>query len=584
MMLSSRRRIAAHAFVLATVFFGSTAAAADLRWLGGTGAWTSANWSGGAFPNSFADIARIDDGAAPGSSVTLDATVEIGGIAIDAGDRLSVGTGTLVMRGTLANAGQLSIAGGGTLALAGHLILSGSGETLITSGVTGGRIRAHAFSNTAPQPPVLTIAAGHVLRGSGSVGAGSHIVNDGTIVAEGADPLILFTNANHPIANNGRVEVRDGAWLLVDSSLGGAVHATGAATIWGELRNVTFSGTLAQQSYTGLLLTGTFTGLGATLRVGDTGSSQRSLRLASNQSGSPVLAGTGQIVLENGAIDAIFEAVTIGAGQTVRTTHVGTISANRVLNLGRIEVAEAARLTTSRELTRLENRGALVIETGGTAVLQSAVLAQDAAAAVTQVRGRLEIGDAFMPFPPPVVNVGFDLTDGTLAGDGSLAIAGFGLRQSGGTIAPGTSIGKLAIDLLGTEARFTQLDDALLVFELNGPLPGISHDQIAISGGAGITLNGRVRVSFGYAPSVGDHFDVLVSDASLFSGTFDAIEAPAGMLLVPTYAADRVTLTVAVVPEPHTYALMLAGLGLVAWMIRHRRRCSGSIRWTGSSD
>lgn len=538
------------------------ASAADIRWLGGSGAWTSGNWAGGAFPNSFADVARIDDGAPSPSIVTLDAPVEIGGVVIDAGDRLSVGTGTLTLRGTLANAGQLSIANSGALVAAADLTLAGSGETRLA----GGRIRA--ATSTGSSPPVLTVAADHVLRGGGEVTAGFQIVNHGRIVAEGADPLVVFTHVNQRIiVNHGRVEVSDGAWLFLDSPLvGGKVTVASTGTIGGLLKDVEFSGTLGQRSLDFVRLAGTFTNKGATVQVGDS-SVARQLWLLQDT----VLAGNAETVLVRGWLAGGGARLTIGPGHTVRSTIAGGIGADSVLNLGRIEVVGGSLdVSLGTALSRIENRGAVVVDRDAEVHVWGTLL-QDAGTAQTTVRGRLTIFETFYHASA------FELVDGTLAGDGSLRIGGLGLLQTGGAIEPGASVGRLRIDL-DIPSRFVQHDDALLVFDLDGQQPGISHDVIEISGGVAVSLNGRVRLNFGYTPAVGDSFDVLrvIPDpfsgtGPLLTGTFDVIEVPAGILVVPSYAADRVTLTVAAIPEPHTYALMAFGLAIVGYAARCRR-------------
>jgi hypothetical protein len=53
-------------------------------------------------------------------------------------------------------------------------------------------------------------------------------------------------------------------------------------------------------------------------------------------------------------------------------------------------------------------------------------------------------------------------------------------------------------------------------------------------------------------------------DADSFVAAGGALAAPDAEAVIPTIAAPA--------PEPETYALMLAGLGLVGWAARRRRR------------
>ncbi len=72
------------------------------------------------------------------------------------------------------------------------------------------------------------------------------------------------------------------------------------------------------------------------------------------------------------------------------------------------------------------------------------------------------------------------------------------------------------------------------------------------------TINGATVSSFlGFVSSTG----------TLDSATLASVEPESGFLW-PT--VDNLTLAAAV-PEPETYALMLAGMGLVGWMARRRR-------------
>jgi len=116
----------------------------------------------------------------------------------------------------------------------------------------------------------------------------------------------------------------------------------------------------------------------------------------------------------------------------------------------------------------------------------------------------------------------------------------------------------------------------------NGVLSATSILEIEIAAGGHDTLvaedlvleGGRLLVTLleGFMPLAGSAFDIL--DWTTLSGTFGTLELPAlGTLLawnVNDLYADG-TISVAVIPEPQTYALLLAGLGLLGFVARRRR-------------
>ena len=69
----------------------------------------------------------------------------------------------------------------------------------------------------------------------------------------------------------------------------------------------------------------------------------------------------------------------------------------------------------------------------------------------------------------------------------------------------------------------------------------------------------------------GDSFVILSTGTGHVTGTFSTIVKPAGWNIQADYNARDVTLTVTAVPEPATWGLLAAGLGLVGWATRGRR-------------
>jgi hypothetical protein len=149
--------------------------------------------------------------------------------------------------------------------------------------------------------------------------------------------------------------------------------------------------------------------------------------------------------------------------------------------------------------------------------------------------------------------------------------------QNGGIVAPGQSPGTLTI-----EGDLQLADGALLVLEIAGYDAGIQHDQLIVTGHLKATA-ANVQLSFldGFAPRAGDHFDLLQVAGGMALGentrfTFSGLAAGwqfevqldgTGQSLSLLSLNDGIALAV---PEPETYALMLAGLGLVGFAVRRR--------------
>ncbi len=132
-------------------------------------------------------------------------------------DSSVVDNGTLLVSGTLADAGKIGVSAGATLGV------TGAGSTQVHSiSLTGGTLTgdatgAIAVGNTAGSAGDITIEARASLTGFGTIG-GAAIVNNGTIVAEGGT-LTLATGLSG--AASGTVQIDSGATLVANSSVSG---------------------------------------------------------------------------------------------------------------------------------------------------------------------------------------------------------------------------------------------------------------------------------------------------------------------------------------------------------------------------
>lgn len=201
---------------------------------------------------------------------------------------------------------------------------------------------------------------------------------------------------------------------------------------------------------------------------------------------------------------------------------------------------------------------------------------------VLEIVGRTETYQSFTPmgmvdvvnhYPGRLV-IG---PDGTLDGSGSVLFSGpaGGAARVMGTISPGNSPGWLTIggDLRLEGPEFGD-SHARLLIELGGNEPGSGYDVLEVLGNLalfGATL--EISLVNGFMPGAGASFQFLRVHGGI-TGSFASLVDHTGLgLTLAGLAFDggNVSLSVAAVPEPETYALFVAGLLLVGGYARRRR-------------
>jgi hypothetical protein len=129
-------------------------------------------------------------------------------------------------------------------------------------------------------------------------------------------------------------------------------------------------------------------------------------------------------------------------------------------------------------------------------------------------------------------------SNGVVQGSATLDISSTTV-VSDGQFSPGSPLG--ALQVIGNVPNSTM---AQVNIELGGTVPGVSFDQLRVTGAA--TLRGALNISVvnGFQPAVGTSFEIL--NYASHSGTFDNIfglNVGSGFYLEPTINATNVVLT-----------------------------------------
>jgi YVTN family beta-propeller protein len=298
-------------------------------WIGGpSGNWSNAaNWSTGVVPNNGA-IVCINDGHTPGSQVTLDANVSIGGLAIDAGSTLTIGTNQqLIVSGTISNSGQIIVFSNGN-----NTFLTFNGAVTLTGGGTVTLVQL--FSNA--QPILNNVNNGslnnvnNLIEGSGQIGNNGLIFTNqaaGIVNANASFPLALNASG---VVNLGQFQATAGGVMQVNVSVlnkNATISSTGVNSAMQFYSGTTIHGGSLTQSG------GAFLGTTSNNTVTLDGSSQGSMTFtglytASNNSQTVVsgtVINTGSILVYSNNANTFLTfsgPVTLTGGGTVQMTQV----------------------------------------------------------------------------------------------------------------------------------------------------------------------------------------------------------------------------------------------------------------------
>ena len=167
----------------------------------------------------------------------------------------------------------------------------------------------------------------------------------------------------------------------------------------------------------------------------------------------------------------------------------------------------------------------------------------------------------------------------TLNGNGTLEFtnpAGGGVVDLG-TVAPGNSPGVLTIagDFTFTNPNGFGASGGRLLIELGGTIAGTEYDVLHVLGDMDLAGGVLELVAIdGFTPGAGDIFAFLRVDGRI-TGSFASLVDHTGLGLtlddLQFGPGGLIGLNVAAVPEPAEQALLLVGLGVIAWSVRRSR-------------
>jgi hypothetical protein len=305
-------------------------------------------------------------------------------------------------------------------------------------------------------------------------------------------------------------------------------------------------------------------------------------------SGKAITQGTSSYIYVSGVNNALtLDATTTVTGDV--TIYTDGSAGTAITNQGVITHTAGSGTLYARSFTNAgtisATGGSLVIGTTGTGYT-----------AVNSIAGTIHVNGGsvslYAPTAAQFMNLGsINVQSGTLVSGSYLTNGSTGLIRgagtingdltlAGGTLAPGNSIGTLTLinsDFLATSASIIEL-------EVNG----VTSDRITFQNptstvnlGAGLLALDVILLA---PPTEGTNYTIMniSSGGSGFAGYFSGLPN-SGDAFTANYAGTDYTLNIAylpssivlyqAVPEPSTYALMAAGLGLIVFgrYLRQRR-------------
>ena len=514
---------------------------------------SNGTFSGGTFTALAGSRVQVDGGAVV-SGATL-ASSGTGAVTMDgatlnnvtlAGSVTANNNAEPTASGTLTNNGTFtlnSIGNGVYLHLAGPTTINGTG----TISLVGGNDRI--FANNAGDR--LTIGNGQTIQGMGNVGVGSTtFTNNGTINANqnGGTLTIQPGGGTADFINNGTLSAFLGGTLAFSNASGGTLTNNGTFSVGAGFNSMLTVPAGALTNLNGTTLTGgtyNVTGAGtnspATLSLGGGSVVTNNARVN--------LSGAGSVFTEINALANNQGTFSVSNGRNFTT--VGALT-----NSGLLTSASGSNLTVAGNLTNSGLVGTFITTTAATIAVQGTLTSS----------GTLAVSTNDTVSAATAINVS---SAGLLIASGTLTAPTFTLA---GALRPGDGINFTTRNVTPFAGSFTLngqvnlTSTTALVFDLASTA---ASDQIRINGA--LTLDGTLTVN-ALAGFGAGRYDLINYTGTLTNNTLDLGTVPAGYnFAVDLSTAGQVNLVVTtIVPEPSTWASLLAGVGSLAFALRRR--------------
>ncbi|OYU26358.1 MAG: hypothetical protein CFE41_16505 [Burkholderiales bacterium PBB2] len=381
------------------------------------------------------------------------------------------------------------------------------------------------------------------ISGSGSIGSG--FINLGSLVVEQGQ-----TRIDQSFVNKGQILLGSNTATLAGAQIGNHGLIQGLGRINNDISNIDPVGVIEAQGGTLTLAGRIVSPNGGTLAAGSGAKLLISQGLASN---------AGQIQLSGGALDNGGKALVNQAGASING--FGTLSSGTLSNQGQIFLSGG---TSALRADIVAGAGSQIILSGlsNTTLYGKLEIQKDAELRVTEGSVATFVAEVKQRNGANVNG------DGKMFFEGGLSIGnspGYGYIQGSVTFAGSNTY---TAEIGGINAC-TALSCAA-----GSPLLDSSFDKLVVGGN--LRLGGKLTLSSwnGFVAQAGQSFDLL--DWGSSSGTFSSIDATgltlaAGTQLDFSQLYTNGSITVTAVPEPGSWALMLAGLFGVGFVARRRR-------------
>ena len=536
--------------------------------------------------SSISGLVKVDSGTLHFSGGSLD-------LAATASVQLAPGT-SLVLAGNTTLASGVSFVGDGSVQIAAdatvngplgasHLSFTngsytGHGASLVTDATWAAGIFAGDWTVAAGTTLTATDAGSHYVRGA--------ITNLGTVDTAAH---LYFEYPSYSITNTGTLRL-NGDVGLVNVYAGGTLVNTGTVAKTAGAGTSVIQG-ISVTSNAGLFdaQTGVLQISGGSLAFNDgtrfTGAGQ--VLVASNAT----LAGridSENLVLAGASFDGSattlhgrtrMQSVSLTGQWTLASDHQLTLEGSTyirasVLNQGRLDATGNIHfeypsyvLNNSGQMNLQGDVSLVNVYAGGTLV-NSGTLAKTAGTGVSSLAGISVTNTGTMDAQVGTIALpGGFVNDGTLKGNGSFSSTTI---TNNGHIAPGASPGTLTLD-----GHLVLAEGGALDVELASAM---SHDVLQVLGN--VTLGGTLSLTCWADCHFAAGTDVRILDATgtltgsfsqvllqgLAPGAFE-VRIDAANADVWLHATEDIS---AAVPEPSSYAMLLGGLGLLAWRARRR--------------